>query len=124
MRKIFLYIFAAIFIVGGVMGIIKSLLPGMEWLSFRSLVAGNLAVAIDIPLYIRIYSVVMSILEIAAAIVIFAHRRRLLFWVQVILAFNMIGCVAAIVMGDMLAIVSLILRFIPAYIIERERRIV
>ena len=121
MRKILLYICAVVFLIGGVMGIIKSLLPNMEWLSFRALLS-NTPVAVDIPPFIRIYSIVMGVLEIFAAIVIFSQKKRLFFWLKIMLVLNMAGCIVAIVMGDFLAIASLILRFIPIYIIEQERR--
>lgn len=122
-QRILLLICASIILVGGVMGVVKGLMQNMEWLSFRYLLGGGATFDIgQIPTYARVYGFVMGLLEIMSACFIFIQKKRLLFFVAITLVINMFGCIVVIVMGDMLAIVSLVLRAVPLYLVVKEFR--
>lgn len=122
-RRILLLIFASIILVGGVMGVAKGLTQNMEWLSFRYLLGGGLTSDIgQIPTYARVYGIIMGLLEIISASFIFIQKKRLLFFVLITLVINMLGCIVAIIMGDMFAIVSLVVRTVPLYLVVKEYR--
>ncbi len=95
------------------MGVIKGLIPKAYLLSFRHLLIGTATFeANEMPLYAQIYGFIMGWMEIIAAFFLFINRQSLKKYVIVILLLNAIGCIVAILCGDMFAIVSLILRVI------------
>lgn len=104
---------ACILFAGGLMGVIKGLIPNAYWLSFRYLLIGTATYeANEMPLYVHIYGFIMGCMEIVAAIFMFIKKERLKKIVILILFINAIGCIVAILSGDVFAIISLILRII------------
>jgi len=124
LRKIILYCFAGIFLVGGILGIVKGLFPDMYWLNFRELLGGGSTFEIgETPVYARIYGVAMALLEIISAICLFIQKKNLLLLVAVIIIINMFGCIVAVFIGDLFAVFSLLLRFIPLYFVIKSYRL-
>ena len=63
---------ACILFAGGLMGVIKGLIPNAYWLSFRYLLIGTATYeANEMPLYVHIYGFIMGCMEIVAAIFMF-----------------------------------------------------
>lgn len=119
------YVLATILLVGGVMGVIKGLLPDEYWLSFRHLLTGTATYeANQMPLYAQIYGFIMGWMEIMAAVFIFSKKQTLKKYVIMILFINAIGCIVAILSGDMFAIISLLLRisFIWFIVTTQEKK--
>lgn len=117
-EKTIIYCFAIVFLVGGILGLIKGFFPDMEWLSFRSLLGGGSTFeGMEMPLYVSVFGIVMALLEIVAAILIFMQRRKQLLFVIAIIILNMLGCIVAIFIGDLFAIISLLLRIVPLYFV-------
>ena len=89
-NKILFYILIYTMIVGGIMGIIKGLVPHMTWFSFRHLLGMDGTFKDDaIPTYAVIYGVFMAVLEIISAILLLTplsaesflfNLRRLRIW--------------------------------------------
>lgn len=122
-RKAILFIFASFILIGGIMGVIKGFVPHMEWLSFRYLLNEDLTFELGrTPIYARVYGVIMGLLEIISAGFIFAQRQRLLLFVAIMLVINILGCIVAICLGDMFAMISLIIRIVPLYFVLKEYR--
>ena len=121
MRRVFLYIIAGIFIIGGIMGLMKAIIPDMDWLSFRYLLHGDGTYAVGkIPLYARIYGCIMAIMEIGMAVIILLWKKNLFAICIVVIGINILGCLVAVLLGDIFSIVSLLLRVIPLYFIIEE----
>jgi len=122
-RKVILFILASIILIGGIMGVIKGFVPYMEWLSFRYLLSEDLTFELgQMTIFARVYGVIMGLLEIISAGFIFTQRQRLLLFVAIMLVINILGCIVAICMGDMFAMVSLIIRIVPLYFVLKEYR--
>lgn len=112
-KTIIQYIFAIILLVGGIMGVFKGLLPNAYWLSFRHLLTGTATYEVNkMPMYVQIYGFIMGCLEIIAAAFIFSMKQALKKYVIMIMLVNAIGCIVAILYGDMFAILSLLSRII------------
>ena len=100
------------------MGVIKGLIPNAYWLSFRYLLIGTATYeANEMPLYVHIYGFIMGCMEIVAAIFMFIKKEQFNKFVIMILFINAIGCIVAVLSGDMFAIISLILRIIFIFFI-------
>lgn len=121
MKKRIVYIIAIILLVGGVMGLLKNIVPNLEWLSFRYFINGDNAYQSGtLPMYARIYGIIMAILELLASCFIFTRKKKLFIFCIITLIINCIGCMIAIILGDLFAIVSLIVRVLPLYILYTE----
>ena len=121
-RKILFYILVFIMLIGGVMGIIKGLIPNMAWLNFRHLLGFGETLNESTPAYAVIYGIVLAALEITSAILLLARNKTGITFAIVILSINALGCIIAILLGDLLAIGSLLLRFSGFYILRRYSR--
>lgn len=100
------------------MGVIKGLFPNAYWLSFRHLLTGTATYELNrMPLYVQVYGFLMGWMEIIAAIFIFTQKESLRKYVIMILFINAIGCIVAILSGDMFAIISLLLRILVIWFI-------
>lgn len=77
-KRIIEYIFAIILLVGGIMGVIKGLIPDAYWLSLRHLLTGTATYEVnEMPLYVHIYGLIMGCMEIMAAFFIFSKKQSL-----------------------------------------------
>lgn len=121
-NKILFNILIYIMLSGGIMGTIKVLIPNMEWLSYRHLLgmAGTFN-NYDIPDYAVIYGVIIAILEIISSILLLAKRKVGIKFSIVTLSINALGCFIAILIGDVLAIGSLLIRLAAIYIVVKSR---
>lgn len=108
-----LLVLVSILIIGGVMGVMKVFIPGMEYFDYRYIITRTSTYEqIEKPLYAVFYSVVMAILELSCIVLFFFYNKTTIKYVFIILLINSIGCIVAIVIGDGFAVVSLLLRFI------------
>ncbi len=117
MRKVLLYIVAIIFLLGGIMGLVKTFVPQMDWLSFRSMITHESG---EYPLYVRIYGGIMAVMEIGLAAIILLWKEKLFSICIVIIGINMLGCLIAVLSGDFFGIISLLLRILPLYLLIAE----
>lgn len=109
-------------LVGGIMGIIKGLIPHMTWFGFRHLLGmGGTFKYDDIPTYFAVYGVFMAVLEIISAILLLTKKRMGIKFAIITLAINSFGCIIAILLGDILATGSLLIRFFAIYILIKAK---
>lgn len=108
-----LLVLVSIIILGGIMGLIKSLIPGMEHFDYRYIITGTSTYATNgKPIYAIIYSMTMALLEISCITIFFCYNKTTIKYFILIIVINMIGCMVAIILGDYLAILSLFLRIL------------
>lgn len=111
-NKLLLFL-VSIIILGGIMGLIKSLIPGMEHFDYRYIITGTSTYATNgKPIYAIIYSVIMALLEIFCITLFFHYNKTTMKYLIVIIVINMVGCMVAIILGDYLAVLSLFLRIL------------
>lgn len=126
--KSIIKIVAVVFLIGGVMGLIKGIFPQLEWLSFRSLFgAGPGYHPASVYIAERVYGIVMAALEVLMAVLMLISLAKYSFMALLVVGINALGCVAAVIMGDMFAIVSLLLRaaviVLLVCVIRREKAV-
>jgi hypothetical protein len=116
------YVLALAMLIGGIMGIVKGLVPNITWFSFRHLLGMGGTFKEDIiPSYAVIYGVFMAVLEIAASILLLTKKRIAIKFSIITMSINALGCVIAILLGDILAIGSLLTRIFAIYILIKAR---
>lgn len=121
-KKILFYILIYTMLVGGIMGIIKGLVPHMTWFSFRHLFGmGGTFKDNTIPTYSVVYGVFMAVLEIISSILLLTKKRIGIKFAITILSINALGCIIAIMLGDILATGSLLIRFFAIYILIKAK---
>jgi hypothetical protein len=109
--RIILKIIAVIFLIGGAMGLVKGIFPQLEWLSFRHFAgSGQTFYSATMILVERIYGIVMAVLEVLMAVLLLISPIKYLKLALVVVSVNAIGCAAAVMMGDIFAAFSLLLR--------------
>lgn len=109
-------------LLGGIMGIIKGLIPNMTWLGFRHLLGMGGTFTNDvIPLYAILYGVLMATLEIISSILLLTENRIAIKFSIITLSINAFGCIISIFLGDILAIGSLLIRFFGIYILIKVK---
>lgn len=120
--KILFYILIYAMLIGGIMGIIKGLVPHMEWFNFRYLLGmGSTFADGDIPIYAVVYGILMATLEIISSILLLAKKRNGIKFAIITLSINALGCIIAILLGDIMAIGSLLIRFFSIYILIKSK---
>lgn len=117
-KKILFYILIFIMLTGGLMGIVKGLIPNMTWFSFRHLLGLGGTFNKSIPLYAVVYGISMAILEIISSILLLTKKRIGIVFAVITLSINACGCIVAILLGDLPAIGSLLLRFLGIYVLH------
>ena len=106
-------IFVYILIVGGIMGLIKTLVPGLEHFDYRYIFTKTSTFEMaQKPEYAIVYSVIMAILEITCVIAIIKFNKKTVLFVIGVLSINVLGCLVALLLGDLLALISLISRVV------------
>jgi hypothetical protein len=121
-NKILFYILIYTMLVGGIMGIIKGLVPHMTWFGFRNLLGmGGTFEDNTTPTYAIVYGVFMAVLEIISAILVLTKKRIGIRFAIITLSINALGCIIAIMLGDILAIGSLLIRFFAIYILIKAK---
>lgn len=117
---ILLYILIFTMLLGGIMGIIKGLVPNMTTLSFHHLLGmGGTFKNDDIPLYAVLYGIFMATFEIISSILLLNKKRIALKFTLITLSINALGCIISIFLGDIFAISSLLFRFFGIFILIR-----
>lgn len=120
--KILFYILIYAMLIGGIMGIIKGLVPHMEWFNFRYLLGmGSTFTNEHIPTYAVVYGIFMAILEVISAILLLTKKRNGIRFAIITLCINALGCIIAILLGDIGAIGSLLIRFFAVYILIKSK---
>jgi hypothetical protein len=104
-------------LLGGIMGIIKVLIPNMSWFSFRHILGFDGTFDGFIPAYTVIYGICMAVLEIISSVLMLAKHRIGIVFSIITLLINALGCTVSIILGDLVAIGSLLLRFAGIYIL-------
>ena len=118
-----LKIIAILFLIGGVLGLIKGFLPNAEWMGFRYLLgAGPTFQSGLMPLLACVYGIVMAVLEVTMAVFLLSQSIKALKFALIVVCINAIGCVIAAVMGDAFAIVSLVTRVVVILLLLRVYR--
>lgn len=109
--KSIIKIVAVVFLIGGVMGLIKGIFPQLEWLNFRTMLGASPAQhsASIVPIE-RVYGIVMAALEVLMAALLLISYAKYSRMALLVVGINALGCAAAIAMGDLFAMVSLLLR--------------
>lgn len=121
-NKILFYILIWMMLLGGIMGIVKELVPNMMWFGFRHLLGmGGTFKEDTIPYYAVIYGVLMAILEVIASILLLTRNRIGVKFTIIILSINAFGCIIAVMLGDIFAIGSLLIRFFAIYILTKAQ---
>lgn len=111
-----LLVLVSILIFGGIMGLIKSLIPGAEHFDYRYILTGTSTYATnEKPIYATIYSMIMALLEISCIVIFICYNKTIMKYLMIIIIINMIGCIIAIVSGDFPAVFSLLLRILFLY---------
>lgn len=120
--KILFYILIYSMLIGGIMGIIKGLVPHMEWLNFRYLLGmGSTFKASNAPAYAVIYGIFMAMLETISSILLIAKKRIGIKFSIITLSINSLGCIIAIFIGDIMAFGSLLIRIFAIYILIKSK---
>jgi hypothetical protein len=116
--KILFYILIFIMLIGGIMGIIKGLVPNMAWFSFRHLLGMGGTYKNDIiPTYAVLYGIFMAGLEIISSVLLLTKKRVGIKFAIITLSINACGCFISILLGDIVAVGSLLIRFIGIYLL-------
>lgn len=112
------YCFLVVYmLIGGVMGLIKGIVPNMEWLNYRYLLGLGSTEVASIPIYIVYYGLVMAVLEIVSASLLLIRKRVGIIFALLTLCLNAIVCVVVIIMGDIVAFASLTIRLLGIYVL-------
>ena len=121
-NKILFYILMITMLVGGIMGIIKGLIPNMTWLSFRHLLGmGGTFKNDTTPAYAVFFGIFMSVLEIISSVLLLTKKRIGIKFAIITLSINVFGCIIAFLLGDILAIGSLLIRLFGIYILIKAK---
>ena len=124
-NKFLFYILIFTMFVGGVMGIIKGLIPNNTGLSFRHLLGmGGTFGNESIPDYAIFYGILMAVLEIISAVLLLTKKGIGIKVALITLFINSLGCIIAILIGDMMAIVSLLIRCLGIYILIKDKSLI
>lgn len=130
-NKILFYIVIFMMLVGGIMGIVKGLVPNMTWFNFRHLLGlggtfENESIRTYGVLY-RIsvlYGIQMAMLEIISSILLLINKRIGIKFAMITLSINALVCFIAILIGDIMAIGSLLIRFVGIYILIKAKQFI
>lgn len=110
-------------LIGGIMGIVKGLIPNMTWLSFRHILRlGGTFKSDVIPAYAVAYGILMAVLEIISSVVLLTKKGIGIKFAIITLSINALGCIVAILLGDILAIGSLLIRTFAVYILIEYKK--
>lgn len=121
-KKIIFYALIYITLVGGIMGIIKGLVPHMTWFGFRHLLGmGGTFKDDSFPIYSVIYGIFMAVLEIISSILLLTKKRIGIKFAVTTFSINALGCIVAILLGDILATISLLTSFLAIYILIKAK---
>ena len=120
-KRILFYILIFVMLIGGLMGIVKGVAPGMAWLNFRHILVLGDTFNKTTPLYAVVYGISMAVLEVISSILLLTNRRVGILFATITLSINACGCVVAIFVGDMMAIVSLLFRFLGICILQMSK---
>ncbi|PRR82523.1 hypothetical protein [Clostridium vincentii] len=121
-NKILLYVLIFTMLIGGIMGIVKGLIPNMTWFSFRHLLrVGGTFKSDVIPTYAVAYGIFMAVLEIISSVLLLTKKGIGIKFAIITLSINALGCIVAILLGDILAIGSLLIRFFAIYILIKYK---
>jgi len=123
--KILFYILTLTMLLGGIMGIIKGIIPGMTGFGFRHLLGmGGTFENNSIPTYANLYGIFMAVLEIISSVLLLTKKSIGLKFAIITLSINAFGCIIAVLFGDILAIGSLLLRFIGICILIKSKNFI
>ena len=121
-NKILLYVLIFTMLIGGIMGIVKGLIPNMTWFSFRHLLRmGGTFKSDVIPAYVVVYGIFMAVLEIISSVLLLTKKGIGIKFAIITLSINAFGCIISIFLGDILAIGSLLIRFFGIYILIKVK---
>lgn len=76
------------------------------------------------PAYVRVYGIVLAGLEILSGILILMRVRLSVSFAYIVFAISIIGCLVAIIAGDVVAVVSLFMRMIAVWIVAKAKMII
>lgn len=120
--NILVYVLIFTMLIGGIMGIVKGLIPNMTWFSFRHLLRiGGTFKSDVIPNYAVAYGIFMAVLEIISSVFFLTKKGIGIKFAIITLSINALGCIIAILLGDILAIGSLLIRFFAIYILIKYK---
>jgi len=124
-NNILVYVLIFTMLIGGIMGIVKGLIPNMTWFSFRHLLKlGGTFKSDVIPVYAVTYGIFMAVLEIISSILLLTKKEIGIKLAIITLSINALGCIIALLLGDILAIGSLLIRFFAIYILTKYKRFI
>ncbi|MBL4932683.1 hypothetical protein [Clostridium paridis] len=104
------------------MDIVKGLIPHMTWFNFRYLLGlGSTYNEENTHIYSIVYGVLMAVLEIISSILLLTKKRVGIKVAITTLSINALGCTISILIGDILAIGSLLTRFFAIYILIKVK---
>jgi len=106
-------IFICIMIAGGIMGLLKTFVPGLEHFDYRYIFTKTSTFeTAQKPVYAIVYSAIMAMLELVCIIAIIKLNKKTIHFVIGVLSINALGCLVALLLGDLLAIISLVFRVV------------
>lgn len=121
-----IYFISFVLLIGGVLGILKRTVPGCENLSINALF-GLQGQDPQIPLIIA-YSLTLAVLEIFSALCLLVgllvNKEFGLLIALITLGISGIGSIVAIMVGDISAAFSLLLRIIAIILLINSRRLI
>ncbi|WP_238885779.1 hypothetical protein [Clostridium sp. YIM B02551] len=121
-KRILFHILVYTMLFGGIMGIVKGLIPHMTCFNFRHLLGiGNTYNEENTPIYSIVYGVLMAVLEIVSSILLLTKKRVGIKLAITTLSINALGCTISILIGDILSIGSLLTRFFAIYILIKAK---
>ena len=89
----------------------------MEWLRIRYILGNGGTYSMnEYPMYANVYGGVMAVIEIGMAIIILLSKKQLFFLCIIGILIIIVACIVAVLMGDYVAMLSLIFIFIIYYI--------
>jgi hypothetical protein len=74
-----------------------------------------------IPIYAVVYGISTAVLEIISSILLLTKKRFGIKLAIITLSINALGCIIAILLGDIMAIGSLLIRFFAIYILIKSK---
>lgn len=130
-NKTLFYILILMMLVGGIMGIVKGLVPNMTWFGFRHLLGmggtfenESIHAYGDLYRVSVLYGILMAILEIIASILLLTKKKIGIKFAIITLCINALACIIAIFIGDIMSIGSLLIRFLGIYILIKAKEFI
>lgn len=121
--KVIFNILVIYMLLGGVMGLIKGFFPEMVWFNYRYLMGlGSSFEVHTMPLYAVIYGILMAALEVLTGILLLRKSKIGLKLAFTTVSINALACLIVFLIGDMMALLSFILRLFGLFVLYKVKK--